>query len=367
MVVDIPIENGRQVGILVVSSISIAIATIFVGLRIVAKSISNRFDYSDYCIIAALIWNVALHACCMTLVTHGGFGFHTAEIYQRFGPETAIFFFKGIMAFAMLWNVVVCFSKLSILLMYTALIPIPSMIKWCRWIGATIIAWNIADIIAAFLICRPLARNWNFFIPGTCGSQPAFYFAMGFVNLVTDAVIIVLPMPYLYRLNLEWRKKLLSMALLSIGIGTWAITIYRQILLPSLDFNDMTHSGVLATILSGLEPAVAIVLACIPLLRPLFGGKSRHDDLPYNKYGSGKRASLFSKKGSSGSHGHDPTATFSELVDDNDTSSEIRLQPIKPVQMVRVSSSDDRPKDLFPSTTDNYTITVEKKWEVRRD
>jgi hypothetical protein len=42
---------------------------------------------------------------------------------------------------------------------------------------------------------------------------------MGFINLVTDAVVIVLPMPYLYRLNLAWRRKLLAMALLSIGIG----------------------------------------------------------------------------------------------------------------------------------------------------
>lgn len=30
----------------------------------------------------------------MLLVTHGGFGFHTMDIYQRFGPETATFFFK---------------------------------------------------------------------------------------------------------------------------------------------------------------------------------------------------------------------------------------------------------------------------------
>lgn len=30
----------------------------------------------------------------MLLVTHGGFGFHTAEIYTRFGASTATFFFK---------------------------------------------------------------------------------------------------------------------------------------------------------------------------------------------------------------------------------------------------------------------------------
>jgi hypothetical protein len=35
-----------------------------------------------------------MHTCSMLMVVHGGFGFHTMEVYQRFGPETAVFFFK---------------------------------------------------------------------------------------------------------------------------------------------------------------------------------------------------------------------------------------------------------------------------------
>jgi hypothetical protein len=42
---------------------------------------------------------------------------------------------------------------------------------------------------------------------------------MGVVNLITDAVIIALPIPYLLRLNLAMRKKILAIALLSIGLG----------------------------------------------------------------------------------------------------------------------------------------------------
>lgn len=165
------------------------------------------------------LFNTALHTCGMLLVTHGGFGFHTTEIYQRFGPDTATFFFKGIMSFALLWNATVCFSKLSVLLMYTTLIPMPSMIRNARIIGALIICWNVGDILVGFLICRPLAKNWDFTIEGTCGSQPNFYFAMGIVNLVTDAILIALPIPYLLRLTLAARKKVLAIALLSIGIG----------------------------------------------------------------------------------------------------------------------------------------------------
>jgi hypothetical protein len=122
------------------------------------------------------------------------------------------------MAFAMIWNATVCFSKLSVLLMYTALIPVRSMILWARVIGAFTIVWNVSNILASFLICRPLARNWDLTIPGTCGSQPGFYFAMGIINIVSDIALIVLPMPYLYRLRMSIRKKILAMSMLSVGI-----------------------------------------------------------------------------------------------------------------------------------------------------
>ena len=123
------------------------------------------------------------------------------------------------MSFSLLWNATVCFSKLSVLLMYAAMIPKSSMLKWARALGGLITIWNIANIITVLLLCRPFAKNWDFELLGTCGSQPTFYFAMGFLNLVADAIIIVLPMPYLYNLRLAWRKKLAAMALLSMGIG----------------------------------------------------------------------------------------------------------------------------------------------------
>ena len=126
----------------------------------------------------------------------------------------------------------------------------------------------------------------------------------------------------------------------------------------------MTHTGVLATILSGLEPAVAIVLACIPLMRPLFG-LSKKSDHPSYQFGSSKRTSRFSRKGCD-THGLDPTATFSELVDDNDTSSEIQLQPIKSEQLVSVSSFDKGHRQQA-SRSPNQAITIERKWEVTRE
>lgn len=142
---------------------------------------------------------------------------------------------------------------------------------------------------------------------------------------------------------------------------TWAITICRQVLLPDLDFADMMYSGVLVIMLSGLETAVAIVLPCIPLTRPLF---DRSIKPTQSSHGS-KRTGFFSKKGIR-TRDFDLTATFSESVGNNHTSSPLELQAVNSLQMVRVSSVYEYQKQGI-TTSPNHAIAVETKWEVSRD
>jgi hypothetical protein len=109
----VPIDNSNQVGVIAASSVSLFLATTLVALRLLAKRMGAGVDYSDYCIVLALVkyswvpllynrmtdslsklFNTALHLDCILMVTRGGFGFHTLEVYARFGPDTATFFFK---------------------------------------------------------------------------------------------------------------------------------------------------------------------------------------------------------------------------------------------------------------------------------
>ncbi|CAN9149473.1 unnamed protein product [Alternaria alternata] len=292
----IPIENYLQVWILALSGASIAIAWIAVILRLVAKHIRRKFDYSDYCIVAALVpyhvsisqrsvkletsiayaWQLvsvshtALCANCIYLAYYGAFGFDMYTIVARFGIDVLYILFKGVLVMTIVWNITVCLSKLSVLLTYTSIIPNTSMLVICRYTGATIIVWILVDLITALSICKPLAQAWK--DPDKCTSQNPFYFSQGMLNLIIDMVIIVLPMPYIFRLRMPWSRKVVAIVMLGLGIGTIAITIYRQKLLWKLDFGDIpkTPNIIFAMILSELETAVMILVACIPLMRPLF-------------------------------------------------------------------------------------------------
>jgi hypothetical protein len=214
----IPIENGNQIAIIVTSTLAIVVPTILVALRFWAGRIIRRpLDGSDLCIIAALIFTIGLHVDMYIMVFLGGFGFHGYDIVQRFGMDTLVLFLKGILAFPIIWNLTICLSKLSVLFMYTNVIPVPKMVMACRIVGAIIIMWNTGGILGALLLCRPIALNWNKTLPGTCGDNRLFYIWLGGINVVVEAVILLLPVPFIYRLQMKMFKKLVVIGLFSVG------------------------------------------------------------------------------------------------------------------------------------------------------
>ena len=78
-------------------------------------------------------------------------------------------------------------------------------------------AYMVMIILEAFLLCTPVALNWDNFVPGTCGNQPTAYLAAGIINLLVDIGIIILPMPLLWNLQMPVARKLGISAMFGIG------------------------------------------------------------------------------------------------------------------------------------------------------
>lgn len=69
--------------------------------------------------------------------------------------------------------------------------------------------WCIEQVLANLLICKPISYNWNFRThKGTCGNTVANCLAGAAVNVFTDLVILLLPMPIIWRLKIPTRSKL---------------------------------------------------------------------------------------------------------------------------------------------------------------
>lgn len=277
------------------------------------------------------------------------------------------------MSFCIVWNVAICFSKLSVLQLYTAIFPMRQMIIPARAMGCFVILWNSGNVIAQLNMCRPFARNFDQTIEGDCGSQRDFYLAIGVFNIILEVIMLAMPTPFLYKLKLPMRKKIVLIVMFTIGImcvltpsmsrmwqsltrsftRTCAISIYRQVTLPHMEFSDMTHSGLLSILFSDLEPPVSISLACIPHLRPLLGNSWAASNT--TGYNASAEKGFSSKPG--GRNGG--SRLFETLKDD----SEVELQPAK--GRVTVESTQYPGSERGKPAQD--AIRVERRWEVTSD
>ncbi|KAI4905960.1 hypothetical protein J4E90_011035 [Alternaria incomplexa] len=188
---------------------------------------------------------------------------------------------------------------------------------------------------------------------------------MGLLNLIIDTIIIALPMPYLIRLRTSWRKKIVAIVLLGMGIMTWAITIYRQKCLWGLNWRKVNRYSdmAIAMFLGGLECAVIIVVACIPLMRPLFSRSQARGPPNVHHHGDNPNAGAHLEKGNKKAPAKlprllDPPSWFDN---EDDVDAQVELQAKKDVQMTDAQSSSSSDISRAPGATKD-TVVDRKTW-----
>ncbi|EGC48477.1 integral membrane protein [Histoplasma capsulatum var. duboisii H88] len=355
-----PIVTADQRSVLGVAIAFAIIPALAVMLRMLARHVANRsLDASDYCIIVACIFAVALESVSITGVIQCGIGYgHTVQVIQEYGLEPITKLLKLLIPLQFLWVLSLSFCKVSILMLYAKVFPVATVIWVGRGAMVFIAAWAIATIVAGCVICRPFAFNWDQTIPGgKCGDQVLSFTITGVFNLVTDILVLCLPLPYLAKLQMQLYKKLVLIGVFSIGLLTCVVSAVRIHTLSSMDFADITYSIPPANIFSGLEPSVAVTLSCIPLLRPL---------LRRPKYGSGSNTSYpANSTGASKNNGPGGGGGFEQL---NDNSSQYQLRPVAGKHFAAVSSSKT-PASSGHDSSDLESnevggITVHEHWHV---
>lgn len=122
---------------------------------------------------------------------------------------------------------------------------------------------------------------------------------------------------------------------------------------------DMPFSGTLTTILSGIEPAIAIVLACVPLMRPISKKFSSRKDGSRSGYYTGKLNGGYIKQKRVS---HERSGDITELFEDDDDHSQIQLQPVDVSKAGTPVISYDIDCPAVPHHS--RAITVKKSWAV---
>lgn len=147
-------------------------------------------------------------------------GYHTTEVIAMGGEDSFTLLMKLVTVVVVFWSLSLGLTKMSILALYTKIFSIRSFILLSQACAAFVMVWAMVLFIGAFVICTPVQFNWDkFSTVGTCGDIRMLWAITGGLNIFSDLVIMLLPMPYLYSLSLQLYKKIGLMVTFGIGLA----------------------------------------------------------------------------------------------------------------------------------------------------
>ncbi|KAI0198324.1 hypothetical protein F4808DRAFT_462803 [Astrocystis sublimbata] len=300
------------VKVAVTGLISTPLAILALGLRLWSRRIQkNPLAFNDYMAIIALILAAAIVSLCLADAFIGAVGAHAA-VLEASHPEIltlySLFFVPG----EVLWAAANTSVKLSTLSLYTILFPSKKFSRICYGMMGISAAYFLSVFLETFFLCKPIQYNWDKSIPdGQCSNQNLAYLLAGVTNLVIDAIIVALPMPKLYGLQIPLARRLAIGAMFALGAVICVLSLLRILSILSWNLEDPTYTGTGISVYSILEPTLGVVNACLPTIRPALRKLFRHD--------------IFSRKKSSNSsdnvHKHHVYPhQFEQLTDDGSLS-----------------------------------------------
>lgn len=133
------------------------------------------------------------------------------------------------------------------------------------------LCWMAQTILIAFLICRPLSYNWDQVgSNGSCGNLTAAYVSIGIVDVISDIIIFVLPLPLISKLQMRRSSRLAAMSLFSLGFFTITAGAVRTGMIFKVQFDPTNPEGPTQNLIwAAVEPCVAIMVACLLVIKPL--------------------------------------------------------------------------------------------------
>ncbi|KLU85267.1 hypothetical protein MAPG_04295 [Magnaporthiopsis poae ATCC 64411] len=256
-----------------IGSIGMTLALFFVFQRFYVKLvIRKKVGLDDGLLIGAWLGSIAIQALVLRSFAKGYMGVHGWEIpldlFQQFA-------YTGGYVNSVVYPIPTVLSKTVILLF---LLEINAVQKWYRWSIYTtmfvVVAAGIGIFFASVFPCWPIAKSYDLAFPpnvGSCINRPAMYQATAALGVITDVMIIGIPVPMVLSLHISRNKKIGLLILFAIGSATVITSIVRlYLLITILDDVDQTWGGGPVSVWILVEANLLIMCACLSTLRHFF-------------------------------------------------------------------------------------------------
>ena len=117
------------------------------------------------------------------------------------------------------YNFSVTLPKTSVLLFYARVLGTRvKNFKHALWFTHfLVIGWFIAMGLLNTLLCDPIEKAWRPSIPGHCHSITVLWLSSSISSVVIDLILLLLPLPILWRLQMKRCRRILIMAVFACG------------------------------------------------------------------------------------------------------------------------------------------------------
>lgn len=82
---------------------------------------------------------------------------------------------------------------------------------------AITVAFWVSAVFGNVFLCQPTQKIWLLYGPGYCGDSTTFHTALASIDLIISIIIIGLPMPILWNLQLATAKKVYLTFIFGLG------------------------------------------------------------------------------------------------------------------------------------------------------
>ncbi|BCS17822.1 uncharacterized protein APUU_10650S [Aspergillus puulaauensis] len=207
------------------------LSILLMALRLFMRKYRNQdFILSDYLTMLCIVFILARSALTTVVLLWGNnnmarpaLDLSELEIYRRtVGSQMTL-------ANRAIYNTYLWIQKGVVLLLCGRVLtglPEPEMIVKIYWF--VLLGSLVAVQGTTFGECRPARLYWQVVPdPGDCVKANTQLVTLVALNITTDAMLILLPMPWLLRVRKSWWKRLQYISLFSIGLLLIAIAIVR--------------------------------------------------------------------------------------------------------------------------------------------
>ncbi|KAK7413377.1 hypothetical protein QQX98_007754 [Neonectria punicea] len=248
----------------ITSLVMIITAGLFVIARCSTRYSMHKLGWDDAAITVSLLSSIIVSVC-MQLAIGNGYGMHKDDLTKPELRAALKMFFIAQTPY----KVTVCLNKVTAILLYLRLFVTRTFRMACYIVMGIIVAWTIGGVCATIWQCVPIEGAWNKSVDAVCIDSNKFWVAYAVTNIITDIMVLTLPIPSIMALQMNMRQRLLLCGVFLIGGFVTVASILRTTSVQNSLKNkaDSTYNFIERGMWTLIEANLGIISACLPVLK----------------------------------------------------------------------------------------------------